>query len=173
MNDVLIATWTLENGSERKTRITIELISSIDNNIIDYVAAAPPDYRASLSGTALPFPSQDAAFEGTVNKGQLKLLKSEKIEFIIDTPNSYYDGFTRELIPPTLILLYSIQSENKALALKLWDPIPFRTLTYDPKRENPLFYRNDLPVRSQEQILIDSAFQNEKPINFWGLKPAM
>ena len=35
------------------------------------------------------------------------------------------------------------------------------------------YYNPDLPIRTQEQILIDSAYpcSNQEPNNFWGLTP--
>ena len=58
--------------------------------------------------------------------------------------------------------------------------IPFRMLTYQQtpvtvSRDSPNFYNGgfNLPVRTQEQILRDSAYpdKNTMPKNFWGLRP--
>ena len=61
--------------------------------------------------------------------------------------------------------------------INLGEGIPFRTLTW-PKERNwnngPMFYcNNNLPVRTQEQILRDSSYPstNVTPPNFWGKDP--
>ena len=38
------------------------------NNTINIMAANPPDILGNYSGTSLPFPSTDIAFENTKNK---------------------------------------------------------------------------------------------------------
>ena len=66
---------------------------------------------------------------------------------------------------------------SKIQHINLSEGIPFRTLTWSPKRNwsnGPMFYNNkDLPIRSQYEILLDSAYPNinKVPANFWGKKP--
>ena len=45
-----------------------------ENNIIYYSAANPPDYRATYTGSGLPFANQHIAFENSPNKGKSDLL---------------------------------------------------------------------------------------------------
>jgi hypothetical protein len=81
-------------------------------------------------------------------------------------------------IPPQVRMVI-VDKDNKELSkiltLNLGEGIPFRTLTWPKQRnwnEGSLFYNNQtLPVRSQYQILLDSAYpsKNVMPKNFWGM----
>jgi hypothetical protein len=74
-----------------------------------------------------------------------------------------------------------VNKDNKNLSIveviNLGEGIPFRTLTWPVQRDwnkGALFYKVDgLPVRTQNQILLDSAYPivNKMPANFWGLTP--
>jgi hypothetical protein len=86
----------------------------------------------------------------------------------------------RKIVPPQVKFCYMDQNrENRGdvYVANLGDGIPFRSLV-DTKKRNwnagPLFYcNNNLPVRSQYQILLDSAYPavNKVPDNFWGVMP--
>ena len=79
------------------------------------------------------------------------------------------------------VKLIVVDENNEPLTdveiIRLGNGIPFRTLTWPSLRnwnKGPLFYENkDLPVRTQYQILVDSAYpdKNVMPSNFWGKKP--
>ena len=62
--------------------------------------------------------------------------------------------------------------------IKLNNAVPFRLLTYPSpptsnSRKNSLFYdgRDNLPIRTQEDIIRSSAYGSKMPNNFWGMKP--
>jgi hypothetical protein len=69
------------------------------------------------------------------------------------------------------------ENRGDVYVANLGDGIPFRSLVDTKKRDwnsGPLFYcNNNLPVRSQYQILLDSGYPavNKVPDNFWGLMP--
>ena len=102
--------------------------------------------------------------------------------FNIRYPNSYYINLGTIYVPPQLRLML-VDKDNKQIGnlktINLGEGIPFRTLSWPIKRDwdkGALFYKNDdLPVRTQYQILLDSAYPstNKIPDNFWGLKPSM
>ena len=83
-------------------------------------------------------------------------------------------------IPPHVKLVL-FNDKNKQIGdiknVELGEGIPFRTLTWPEQRNwniGPLFYQNNnLKVRTQDQILLDSAYPsvNKVPDNFWGLTP--
>jgi hypothetical protein len=83
-------------------------------------------------------------------------------------------------IEPNIRLILS-DKNNKEIGevqyVNLGEGIPFRTLTWPAQRnwnKGPEFYVNkDLPVRTQFQILVDSAYpsKNIMPKNFWGTMP--
>jgi hypothetical protein len=160
--------------AENDMIISGNFISSIDNNEFKYIAPSPPDFRSSFSGSALPYSSEEQAFYNTINKGHVTLVADNKFIFKITTPNSYVDGFSENVIEPYIIFFYSKDNEVKKLKINLNNYIPFRSITH-PIDRNAEFYNNinHLPIRTQEQILIDSQYPKNNNIkDFWGLKPA-
>ena len=157
------------------------ITDAVIGNEVRYIAASPADRRASFTGSGLPFHSEKQAFEGTPNKGRITL-NANTFEIKLLFPNSYYVELGNKLVPPTLYVHYTTgNSEERMVSIKLSDPIPYRLLGY-PKdftqpRTGPTFYHahHNLPVRSQEAILRDSAYpsKNKMSEDFWGLKPAL
>lgn len=154
---------------------------TVPSGTIRYMAASPADRRASYSGSGLPFHSAKQAMIDTPSKGTLKL-RANTFEVPLLFPNSYYINLGNQLIPPTLFLSYENASgDNKVINIKLSDPIPYRLLGYPcdftQARSGADFYHahHNLPVRSQEQVLRDSAYpdKNKMSADFWGLKPAL
>ena len=146
---------------------------------VKYWAASPPTYSLSFSGSGLPYPNEELAMEKTPNQGVAEV-KNGFFQFPLDYPNSYYDQVLRKYVPPQVKFMYVDRNgENRSdvYIANLGDGIPFRSLV-DTKKRNwnagPLFYcNNNLPVRSQYQILLDSGYPavNKVPENFWGLMP--
>lgn len=168
--------------------ITGQINSSVKGGKMKYYAANPIDRRSSISASAFPFANADQAFESSPNVKEIELGPNNTFKFRICMPNSYYISLGTVLVPPTLFLEYHNGDTTKIITIVLDNPTPFRTLTYaiskeHSSRQNPLFYDGGwkLPVRTQEQILIDSAYPtinknalNPKiPSNFWGSKPPM
>jgi hypothetical protein len=147
--------------------------------LVKYWAAAPPTYSLSFSGSGLPYPNEELALEKTPNKGVAEV-KNGFFQFPLEYPNSYYDQVLRKYVPPQVKFCYVDRNgENRGdvYVANLGDGIPFRSLVDTKKRDwnaGPLFYcNNNLPVRSQYQILLDSGYPavNKVPDNFWGLMP--
>lgn len=141
-----------------------------------YFAPNPPTYSQSYTGSGLPYPNPNIAFDNTPNRGAVKLVNGE-FKFRVRYPNSYYVGLGTVYVEPHVYL--KVCNDGKIHTVKLGNGIPFRFLTYPPApntapRENPMFYqgagRDILPPRTQEQILRDSAYPSENvmPKNFWG-----
>jgi hypothetical protein len=154
--------------------------SSLTQNVfIKYIASNPPTYNSNFSGSGLPYPNPDVAFENTPNKGMVKV-ENGRFNIVIKYPNSYYENMGTLYIPPQIKLL-AVNNENRDLSIveviNLGEGIPFRTLTWPVQRDwnkGALFYKVEgLPVRSQNQILLDSAYPsvNKMPANFWGKTP--
>jgi len=147
------------------------------NATLIFWAANPPTYTTSYSGSGLPFPNPDVAFENTSNKGAVKI-NGGTFEFRVQYPNSYYVGLGSLYIPPSVFVKVCEPGKRSEInTITLGNGIPFRMLTYPPSygsvpRQNPHFYsgRDNLAHRTQEQILRDSGFpsKNEMPNNFWG-----
>tara|TARA_Y100000589_G_C27134983_1_gene622159 strand:+ start:901 stop:1473 length:573 start_codon:yes stop_codon:yes gene_type:complete len=153
--------------------------SKSSNPTIVYWAASPPGYVTSYSGAGLPYANPDIAYEKTPNKGSVHAVNGE-FEFHIKYPNSYYAGLGTAYVPPAVHIKVCDGNDQKIHTIKLGNGIPFRLQTYPSPPEgaprcSPMFYdtAKKLPVRTQEQILVDSGYpsKNEMPDNFWGLKP--
>ncbi len=159
-------------------RVRVNLDDFVDNGVIYYVAAAPPDYRTSYTGSGLPYASPEQAFQGTPNRGKVQV-QGNAATINLLYPNSFYIGLGTVIVPPTLYLYYKVGGQNKETAIKLSDGVPYRFLTYPMKFTQPRngahFYDGmyHLPVRTQEQILRDGGYPavNKMAKNFWGLKP--
>ena len=147
---------------------------------VKYSASSPPTYNSNFSGSGLPYPNIEVAFENTPNKGVVEV-SSSKFAIHIKYPNSYYENMGSLYIPPQIKLVV-VNKDNKELSIveviNLGEGIPFRTLTWPTQRDwnkGPMFYVNkDMPViRTQHQILLDSAYPsvNKVPSNFWGSMP--
>ncbi len=154
-------------------------ISSFENNRIIFWAPNPPTYVTSYTGSGLPYANPSMAYDNTPNKGSV-MAKDGNFEFRIRYPNSYYMGLGTVCVQPCCHV--KLCDDDKIHTIKLGNGIPFRMLTYPPSapgtaaRANPLFYgnRNELEIRTQEEILRASGFpeDNKTPVNFWGTRPA-
>lgn len=154
----------------------IQTLSS--NATILFWAPNPPTYNASYSGSGLPYPNAEIAFENTPNRGAVKT-EGGNFEFRVRYPNAYYAGLGSIYIEPSVyIKVCENGSDENIYTVRLGNGIPFRMLTHPQShanissRKDNSFYkgRNELPIRTQEQILRDSGYpdQNTMPSNFWG-----
>lgn len=144
-----------------------------------YWAANKPTLSESYAGSGLPYASECQAMENTMNKG-LVPVEGSQFTIQLDYPNSYYTDFYKTYVPPQVNIVF-VDAEQKSISkvytIKLGNGIPFRSLTWPRKRnwnDGPLFYcNNDLPIRTQAQILVDSSYPctNQEPKNFWGQDP--
>lgn len=154
------------------------LKENISGTKIAFWAANPPDYRQSFTGSGLPFANPEMAYENTENKGLVEADSYGKFKFRLRLPNSYYVGLGTIHKSPHVHIKIKNDVRETIHSVDLNGAIPFRMLTYPSPphtvpRCSPMFYnhRNKLPIRTQEQILRDSAYPstNKMPDNFWGL----
>jgi len=155
--------------------------SQSNSPMITYWAASPADRLQSFSGSGLPFPNPEMAFQNTPNKGAVRAENGE-FKFRIRYPNAYYVGLGTLYVPPFVYLkVCDSEQEDTYQSIQIDGGIPYRMLTYPAPpskkpRTSPLFYHEPEQktlVRSQEQILRESAYPatNAMPDNFWGRKP--
>ena len=153
--------------------------SNIDNPNIIFWAPSPADHLTSYSGSGLPFPNAEMAYENTPNKGMVKA-KNKSFSFRLKYPNAYYAHLGTLYISPLVnIKVCDSINEHSFITINIDQGIPYRTLTYpSPPGKNPyssplFFHTPEKEVRSQEQILRDSSYpkENKTPDNWWGLKP--
>ena len=158
-------------ADDYNVQIDGKINDTIFSNTLHFIAPAPSKHNASFSGSGLPYFNKSQAYDNTPNKGSVKVSSDGEFSIRIIQPNSYYEPFDILNVPEIQI----IYNETKTFTLKLKDErIPYRTLSYPDSRRNVLFYYNkNLPVRTQEKILLDSGYNQPVPDTFWGLKPPM
>ena len=161
-----------------------EVKSKTPDPKIIYWAPSPPTYSSSYSGSGLPYHDSIQAYGRTPNIGAVKAV-NRKFEFRLKFPGSYYVGLGSLYVPPMFHfkICENGNESNEYHTIELGNGIPFRTLTYPSPpsnipRTSPMFYhctKDQLPVRTQEQILRDSGYpkENKMPDNFWGRKPPL
>ena len=157
----------------------MKMLSYTEKIFIKYWAANSPTYNSSFSGSGLPYPNKMVAFENTENIGVAKVMNG-KFSFSLRYPNSYYKELGTIYVPPQVKIKFCNDKNikvSKVQEINLGEGIPFRTLTWPNQRNwnnGPMFYcNNNLPARTQYQILVDSAYpsKNKIPENFWGTMP--
>lgn len=114
------------------------------------IAANGPDQMTTYSGSALPFPNNAIAFDGTPNI--IEVAASGHFSKVFSYPNSYYapDGCTK--IQPSIF--FTLYRPNKAtpdvftLELPELIPLQVRTLTHRPLRQvkGPYFYSDKADI---------------------------
>ena len=170
---------TVLDGGEGEYVVKGTVKSKTSNPKVLFWAANPPTYTTSYSGSGLPYPNPDIAYENTPNRGSV-IANNRSFEFRIRYPNSFYIGLGSLYLEPCVhIKICENGTDGNVETIKLGNGIPFRSLTYPPTQPNtrprrgPLFYlgRDKLPIRSQETILRESGFPEENivPKNFWGM----
>jgi hypothetical protein len=141
---------------------------------LKYSAANCPTNGASFTGSGLPFPNKEVAYENTDNTGILQVF-GDVFSLNILKPNSYYVNHGKTLIRPHINFTFidgNERSVSNSYRIMLDDYIPYRSLSM--RREDVLFYDvPNLPIRTQEQILRESSYTiNKKEYNnFWGTRP--
>lgn len=170
-----------DSGDNKDVIVYGRVNEVVPDNSLYFIAAAPPDYRATYTGSGLPFANEKMAFENTPNTGRIPLIDNT-FEIRLMYPNSYYVGLGTVVVPPTVYLAY-VNSEGKIrnTSIKVSDGIPYRMLSYPMQftraRADASFYRDgwEMEVRTQEKVLRDSAYPSENKMhdNFWGKKPPL
>lgn len=169
----------LSNNGNGDLVVNGQLKTNILNASVYYWAASPPTYGLSASGSGMPYPSPEVAYDRTPNKGVVNVVNN-KFNFSIKYPNAYYIGLGSLYIPPHINFKISAQGmPDSYFSVQVDDGIPFRMLTYpapptNKPRISPLFYcEPEKGARTQESILRSSAYPNSHnmPDNFWGDRP--
>ena len=160
---------------EDKHRVLVDVYvnSELSSDIIQYKAAAPPDYIGSFTGSALPFPNERFAFEDSPNVGKIRVSNTRRFTITLDMPNSYYAPNGRDVVPPYVDVIYHTKAKRGATSTRIYmaqGQVLNRSLTYPKERTSHAFYAAKQPVRTQEQILRDSDLHANRN-SFWGKRP--
>jgi|LakMenEpi03Aug12_release.lakeMendotaPanAssembly.Ray.scaffolds.fasta_scaffold379511_1 hypothetical protein len=95
-----------------------------------FYAASPPNYIQSFSGSGLPYPNPEIAYENTPNHKVVNLnnpnsMNQFDIEFFF--PNSYYHEQGRIYVPPHINLIFGKNAQKNSVFLN--EDIPARSLS--------------------------------------------
>ena len=71
-------------------RIQFRIMNVQSNSTVNYIASVPAVRNNSFTGSGLPYPSEEVAFENTPFKGVCQLTGQAGEITISDLPNSYY-----------------------------------------------------------------------------------
>jgi hypothetical protein len=142
------------------TYSTVVLSGSITNshvfNTMLLLGANPPDRMGNYTGSSLPFPSANIAFDNTVNKYVIP--KDGSFNILFKYPNSYYkhDGRTK-VISPVIFLLDKLK-----FTFELTEKCILKTLV-ERKTSDTMFYALKdqlLPIDTAEKTMY--AYANSK-----------
>lgn len=168
------------NGTINTSRTDVNLVLRFKEHVlgetIEFLAASPPDYRETFTGSGLPFATKTQAFQETPNNGTVRVINGEA-HINMFLPNSYYEDFNTLVGPYVDIMYKTYDDKERHLTIKLGNAVPYRSLSYPDARVNKQqgFYDGgfELPVRTQEQVLYASAYPSKNTVesNFWGYKP--
>jgi hypothetical protein len=179
LEDNLKCEGMVENVGNGEYLVKGKINNNSSDVLITYWAANPPTYNTSYAGSGLPYANPLMAYENTPNKGSVKTVNGT-FQFRVRFPSAYYMALGTIYVKPHVNIKICDKENSETHKIELGDGIPFRNLTYAPPpitwpRYSPQFYfgKDILPVRTQEQVLRDSAYPstNTYPENFWGLKP--
>ncbi len=113
------------------------------------------DKMSSYSGTGLPFPCADIAFEGTKNIYQVNSLGM--IDILFTYPNSYYSVANKQKVVSSIFFIFeNMNDEQEFVRIELKDLYPLRSLVNRETRTGPEFYSSKyemLPIDTAEIVM--------------------
>lgn len=161
---------TVQFLNDYNIEINGTITDEVTDDVVYFLASAPPDTMTTFSGSGLPYATHSQAFYNTPNKGFVKMVDNSFTIKLL-RPNSYYANFNDLKLPHVLITY----NKNKTFDIVLSsEKIAYRSLQYPAlrKSQKEMFYARKQPIRSQERILRDSEYDSwNEHKGFWGLKP--
>lgn len=86
--------------ADKDWNITVQGACNIPNaDTVKYAAAAPADLRMGRAGSGLPYPSEQVAYEGSPNIGEVPV-KHGRFSFKVVSPNCYYVDNGSKMVHP-------------------------------------------------------------------------
>lgn len=126
---------------------------------VEVVAPAPANRMMNYSGSGLPFPCAEIAFENTPNR--LLVGEGGQFQATFAYPNSYYthDAFNK-IVSSVFVVLHPHKANVEPIVVRMelpeQVPLTVRTLTHRPKRVGPEFYtlkQDIIGVRGAEDTM--------------------
>lgn len=139
-----------------KIRIQGTVKNPMNYEKVEMIASNPPMSMTNYSGSGLPYPCADVAFDNTPNRQEI-LRPDFNVEFVY--PNSYYVSGGTTKIKPSIFFsfLYKSSTVPTFVRFELEDILPLKTLTHRPERTGPEFYSRKADIvgvpPSQEYLL--------------------
>jgi hypothetical protein len=115
------------------TAVVVGHFDSITNTKFSYMAANPIDRGYTYSGSGLPFPNEDIAYENTPNKGEGVIDNDGDFSLTLMYPNAYYINQGSILLNPH-VELTTVAGEM--FSIDLGRPFQNRSLKHLPDRYN-------------------------------------
>ena len=145
---------------ERICNVAIDVCidDRVDDGLVRFLAAAPPEFTHGFTGSGLPFPSASHAFEGTPNVGTVRVSSGGTVRLRLVLPNSFYNDAGTLHAPPTAYLSYSSGGTVRLVQVPLGQALPFRDLTYPVARTGPCFYAAPVQVKTQYEKILERAY---------------
>lgn len=144
---------TIENCS--KIHISGQVINRPAYTNVVFLANNPMDKKSSYSGTGLPFPCADIAFEGSSNIYTVG--ESGDINCVFTYPNSYYTvANKKKIISSVFVIVELLNGHKEMIRLELEDMYPLRTLINREARNGPEFYSSKydiLRIDTSEEVM--------------------
>lgn len=138
-----------------KLKIKGNVLNPTMYNSMTLIAANPINRMSNYSGSGLPFPCSDIAFENTPNI--LKIDTSGSFDTVFFYPNSYYSQSGCEKIVSSVFIILEDKTSNKEfIRFELPDICPLRTLSNRKNRTGPEFYGAKdfmLPIDTAENVM--------------------
>ena len=107
------------------------------------------------TGSGLPFPSKDVAFEGSPNIGRMIINETKQFKLELLRPNSYYDD-NYELVEPEVIIKYFLKNnKTRVLNIPIDNKIPYRSLIQNKNKED-----KHKIIETQEKKLLKNQYPN-------------
>ena len=143
------------NGDHTLLQITGSVKNNALFNNVVIIAANPIDRMTNYSGSGLPFPNYEIAFENTPNIHKVDSSGTFNISF--KYPNSFYmpDGINK-IIPSIYFVITDASNNSFRIQYELRDIVALRTLVNRSSRKNPEFYAAKdyiLPIDTAENVM--------------------
>ncbi len=107
---------------------------NLANVKVKYWAANPIIRNYSYSGSGLPYPNPETAYENTPNQGYILLDNNGRFIIKLDSPSGYYVKQGKILLKPHLHL--KVLGIENVLTITIADSFPNRSLKNLPDRPN-------------------------------------
>lgn len=154
-----------------------------DGGVVEWTAAAPPDYRLAFAGSGLPFQSERAALDRTPNYGTVS-----GPPFTVQTVRMWYPNSYRDVrgwvVPPAVHLTWRTDGQLMHAVRQVGPAVQHRAVTHQPARcaAGATFYAgtHELEVRGQEAVLRSGGYGAGPDYDgvspaaaFWGDRPRL